>query len=193
MKVVVVTGTPGAGKTTVLKGVLKKIKGFDVVNYGDEMFKVARDEKIVAHRDEIRKLHPNLQRKIQKAAAKRIAEKSKIKPIIVDTHCSIKTRKGYLPGLPKWVIQDLSPGMIILIEAEPSEIMERRKKDVGRKRDEEYFSEIEEHQALNRAVAMAYAFYSGATVKIIKNRNGKLDDAIKEMETLLEKCSSQYI
>ena len=42
-----------------------------------------------------------------------------------------------------------------------------------------------EHQQLNRAIAMAYAALTGATVKIVKNRDGKLSEAVKDMEETL--------
>jgi adenylate kinase len=185
MKVVVVTGTPGAGKTTVLNGALERLKGFEIVNYGDEMLKVAEMERIVENRDEMRKLNPEIQKKIQKLAAKSIAEKAKNAPTIVDTHCCIKTPKGYLPGLPKWVIEELNPSQIILVEADPEEIIMRRVEDTTRVRDEEHLADVEEHQLMNRATAMAYAVYTGATVKIIKNHNNKLDEAVKDMEEAL--------
>ncbi len=41
MGVIVVTVTPGAGKTTVLKEALERPKGYDVLNYGDEMIAYA--------------------------------------------------------------------------------------------------------------------------------------------------------
>jgi len=60
-------------------------------------------------------------------------------------------------------------------------VVARRTRDVSRRRDEELLAEVAEHQQLNRAIAMAYAALVGATVKIVKNRNGKLSDAIKDM------------
>jgi adenylate kinase len=187
MKVVIVAGTPGAGKTTVLNGALEKLKEpYEIINYGDEMLRIAQEKKIVNHRDEMRKLDPEVQKEIQKLAAESIAEKSKQSQIIVDTHITVKTADGYLPGLPKWVIEKLNPSQIIVVEADPDEIIIRRIKDTTRVRDTEYVQDIEEHQLINRATAMSYAVYTGATVKIIKNHDGKLEEAVKEMEKALE-------
>jgi adenylate kinase len=41
--------------------------------------------------------------------------------------------------------------------------------------------EIEEHQLMNRATAVAYAAISGATVRIIQNRDKGLKRAVDEM------------
>ncbi|MEM2508848.1 MAG: AAA family ATPase, partial [Candidatus Thermoplasmatota archaeon] len=90
---VVVAGIPGAGKTTVLK----EVKGIEIINYGDVMFSIAKKKNLVNDRDEIRKLPIDEQRKLQKEAAKFISKK---KNVIIDTHCTIKTRDGYMPGLP---------------------------------------------------------------------------------------------
>jgi len=181
--IAIVAGIPGAGKTTVMNEVLKR-KNINVVNYGDEIFKIAKERKLVQHRDELRKLPYELQREMQIQAAKNI---SKLGNVIVDTHCTIKTPFGYLPGLPYDVLQILKPSRIILIEADAKEIMERRRKDVDiRKRDEESIESMEEHQLMNKIAGMSYATLTGATLKIIKNRQGKLEEAVEEMMKALE-------
>ncbi|MFQ5815132.1 MAG: adenylate kinase [Candidatus Hydrothermarchaeaceae archaeon] len=186
MAVIVVTGTPGAGKTTVLNQALQSIKNFEVVNFGDEMFEHAKRMEIVDDRDDLRKQSPDIQREIQRIAAKNVSEKAKNSSIIVDTHCTIKTPKGYLPGLPFWVLEELMPKSIVLVEAEAEDIVSRRRNDEERIRDEEMTQAIEEHQRVNRAAAMAYARVCGATVKMIRNRENKLDEAVVEMIEALE-------
>jgi len=184
-RLVVVTGIPGVGKSTVIDGALEKLKAeglaYELVNYGDVMLKIMRERMGITDRDEMRKVPFEPYSEIQRAAAERIAEMAELKPVLLDTHCSVKKPEGYLPGLPKWVLESLKPESIVLIEAEPEEVVARRTKDVSRRRDEELLAEVAEHQQLNRAIAMAYAALVGATVKIVKNRNGKLSDAIKDM------------
>jgi adenylate kinase len=187
MSVIVVTGTPGAGKTTVLKAALEMAaKEYVVVNYGDAMFETAAKAEHVKNRDELRKLPSSTQKKIQRRAAEKIAGKAENSCIIVDTHCTIKTPTGYLPGLPMWVLEALKPEKFVLIEAEPLEIVGRRRKDESRIRDAEVAADIEEHQQANRAIAMAYAALTGATVKIIKNHDDKLEDAARNLVSILE-------
>ena len=69
MKLIVMTGIPGSGSTTVLKNTLKKVDYLHL-NYGDMMIKIAKDRKIVEDRDEMRKLSPEVQKEIQREAAK---------------------------------------------------------------------------------------------------------------------------
>jgi adenylate kinase len=184
--VIVVTGTPGVGKTTVLKKALERAPmGYSVVNYGDVMLGEAR-KRGVNDRDALRQLPSEAQREIQLRAAEEIANNARSRGIIVDTHCTVKTPSGYLPGLPFWVLEALKPEKFVLLEAEPEEIMGRRVKDKSRVRDAEVLSEIGEHQLVNKAMAMAYAAFTGATVKIIKNNDNKLDEAAENLLEVLE-------
>lgn len=187
MSVIVVTGTPGAGKSTVLKTALEMAaRDYVVVNYGDIMFETAAKAGLVENRDELRKLPSSTQKRIQRQAAEEIAEKAKNSSIIVDTHCTIKTPSGYLPGLPMWVLEALKPEKFVLIEAEPQEIIDRRRKDESRIRDAEVAAEIEEQQQADMAMSMAYAALTGATVKIIKNHDNQLEDAARNLVSILE-------
>ncbi len=185
MKVVVIAGIPGSGSTTVLNKALESLDYVNV-NYGDAMIKIAKQEGIVEDRDSLRKLSPDVQKEIQKNAAKSIREMSQVNNIIVDTHCTIKTPAGFLPGLPKWVLDELEPDMFILVEADGEEILMRRISDESRTRDMEKLSDIERHQEMNRAVSMAYAALTGATVKIIKNHDNRLDEPVADMINTLK-------
>jgi len=131
----------------------------------------------------MRKLTLEQQRELQIKTAQKV---SKMKNVIVDTHCTIKTTKGYMPGLPEWVIKKLKPDSIILVEADPKEIYNRRISDETRNRDPDSIEKIEEHQHMNRAIAMAYSSHTGATVKIIYNHDNKIIEAIEEAKPVLE-------
>jgi adenylate kinase len=177
MGAIVVTGVPGVGKTTVMTAAAeaKKLK---VVVYGTEMFEVAKARRLAKDRDELRKLAPEVQRDVQREAATRIA---KMGEVIVDTHCTVKTPKGFLPGLPLWVLEALRPTSIVLVEADPKEIWRRRQGDASRARDPDTVEDIARHQELNRAAAMAYAMATGATVKIVFNHDQRVNEAIQQI------------
>jgi len=188
-KIVVVTGVPGSGKTTVLEKALAQLKAqkviYSVLNYGDVMLELMRERERIRDRDDMRKVPADRYREIQREAAKRIARASKWGPVIVDTHCLVKKPEGYYPGLPRWVLEELRPESIVIIEAKPEEISGRRARDASRRRDKEVTREIEEHQLMNRATAAAYAAFSGAAVRIIKNKNKGLNEAVSEMIGIL--------
>lgn len=183
-KIIVVTGTPGAGKTTVLSGALSNFKGrVSCINYGDFMFEIAKQRGIKG-RDDMRKQSLAVQREIQTRAAEQIAAKAN-GLAIVDTHSTILTPNGYIPGMPEWIIKALSPAAIVLVEAEPKQIAKRRAKDKTRSRDVESVHEIQLHQELNRMFAASYAAMTGAAVKTIVNADKRLDKAVAELSKLI--------
>jgi adenylate kinase len=106
--------------------------------------------------------------------------------VVVDTHCTIKTQKGYMPGLPEWVAKKLNPTTIVVVEADPEEIYNRRANDKTRERDPDSKEQIEEHQMINRAAAMTCAALTGSTVKIVFNHDNAIDDAVKQAKPVLE-------
>ena len=189
-RVVVVTGVPGVGGTTLTQKALERLKEegihYELVNFGTVMFEVAKSENLVEDRDQLRKLDPETQKRIQKMAGRKIAEIAMKSPVIVDTHSTVRTPKGYLAGLPKWVLDELNPDIIVLVETTGDEILMRRLGDPSRNRDLETTTSIEEHQFMNRCAAMAYGVLTGATVKIIKNRDKLLDDAVEELVSVLK-------
>ena len=187
---VVITGIPGAGKTTIATKALKELKQesgveYEIITYGSVMFEIAKERGLVKHRDEMRKLKPEIQREIQLEAAMRIYEMSREKNILLDTHCTISTPKGYLPGLPEYILKELKPHSLIIIESKPEEIIERRVSDKSRERDSESMESIELHQEINRYFAAAYSAISGCTIKIIQNHQGRIAEAVEELKKVL--------
>lgn len=174
---VVIAGVAGVGKSTVLELVSKKSQ-YDVVNYGTLMFEMAKEINLIEDRDQLRKLPIDTQINLQKKASAAIG---KMDNVIIDTHMSIKSPNGYLPGLPEWVIRELRVSAYYLIEADPDIILERRGRDVTRRRDMDSKSDIMQHQHVNRYFAVAYSVYSGATVSFINNPEGNPGEAAEKI------------
>lgn len=177
MGAIIVTGIPGVGKTTVMEAAAKA-RNLRIAVFGSVMFEVAQAEGLAKTRDDMRKLAPDVQKSIQREAAIRISAMGRV---IVDTHCTVKTPQGYLPGLPAWVLEALKPATIILVEAGNEEIAKRRANDTTRKRDEDSVGAIAEHQEYNRRFAAAYATLTGATVCTVRNQDGKVQQAMNDI------------
>lgn len=190
-KTIIVTGIPGTGKTTVCNVVVKLAKNAgleaDVINYGTIMVEVLQKYEKEMERDDMRKTDINFQCELQRETAGAVLEKvSRLSGItIIDTHMSIKTLEGYLPGLPYHVLQLLKPEMFVLVEAQPNEISSRRMKDTTRKRDEAVEEAIKEELLFSRLMAGACAVLTGSPVKIVINAEGKQEEAaIKILKAL---------
>jgi adenylate kinase len=185
------TGVPGVGKSTVVKKTFEIAKeqgvklDHEMVNFGDMMLKTATEKGLVKHRDEMRALPIEKQHDIQKTAAKEIRKLADKKNIILDTHAAIETPKGFIPGMPEWVLRELKPDVIVVLESRPEDINKFRKKDIGndfRRREVDNLEGIERHQSVNRSIAMAYSVLTGTPIKVIWKPEGTLPAAA---ETLL--------
>lgn len=188
-KVVILTGVPASGGTTVTKKAIEVLEEqgqqFTMVTYSDVMLEEASRRGMANERDDIRKLDPFEQRDLQKMAARAISAMATM-ALVVDTHATVRTPRGYLPGLPTWVLDELRPELIIVVESAPSEIIRRRNADKSRQRDAQDVAAVQQHQDVNKAICMAYAAHTGATVKILQNSDGKLEEAVAELVLTLQ-------
>jgi adenylate kinase len=179
---IVVVALPGSGKTTIMNFVKQRLPDVKVVNYGDVMFEIAKQRFGVQHRDEMRKRIPVEEyRKIQEEAAEYIA--SLPGDVLIDTHASIKIGGGYYPGLPDRIISKLKPDVILLLEYDPKDILERRKKDPERFRDVESEEEVEMQQQANRLFAFAAANAGESTVHVLSFRGRPQNRPFEHSET----------
>ena len=186
-KKVIITGVPGVGKTTVINEALKKLKEagieYQSINFGSFMFEVAKTENVVKDRDQMRTLDRAVQKNLQQRAGQAIAKISG--NVLIDTHASVKTPKGYLAGLPEWVLREIMPDIIVLVETDDDQILMRRLTDETRSRDKEGSRSIGEHQQFNRAIAASYAMMTGCTIKIITNADFLLERSSGELADVL--------
>lgn len=166
----IISAVPGAGKTTVLDYVEKRIKGIKIINEGDMVLEVAKKKYKIKDRDELRKkLTIDQQREIQKEVAKKI-QKMKDKIVLMDTHMAVKTPTGYFPGLSEKIASIIKPDVIFVLEYDPEDILNRREMDPTRHRDVETEEQIEEHQKANREFAFSAAAEAESSVEIINLR-----------------------
>ena len=187
VKRVIIVGIPGVGKTTVVNKVVEIIKkkrlAVEAVVYGTVMFEEAKKLGI-KHRDEIRKLPIEEQRRLQIEAAERIA-KMETNFLIIDTHLMINTKEGYWPGLPLEVLRTLSPSNVILIEALPNEIIMRRMRDSSRYRDFVDEVEIVREIEIARSMLSATGIITGAPILIVMNREDHIEEAANQILSAL--------
>jgi len=186
-KKVIITGVPGVGKTTVVNEALKKLKEegieYQSINFGTFMFDVAVKENIVRDRDQMRSLDRAVQKTLQQRAGQAIAKVQG--NVLIDTHASVKTPKGYMAGLPEWVLKEIMPDIIVLVETDDDQILMRRMTDETRSRDKEGAKAIAEHQQFNRSIAAAYTMLTGCTIKIVTNADFLLERAGQDLADVL--------
>ena len=190
-RVVIVTGVPGVGKSTVLFHLqrLAEERGIKtrVVNFGSYMLNYAVKEGIVESRDQMRHLPLRKQLELQRLAARSIVEDAannleENDYLIIDTHALVKTAAGYWPGLPRHVIDELKPDMIAVIEAPPEIIADRQMRDKTRYRGDIGGVEgVRRLMEYARAASFASAVFYASTVAIIENPEGKPEEAAEKL------------
>lgn len=179
-------GTPGAGKTSLLERFSQKNKDWKIYSYGTMLLEVAKKEAGIKHRDDLRKMNRETYRKLQRDLGRKLARMQEKEPrLIIDTHSSIKTSAGYLPGWSEDVLREFNIFGFILITAPIEDIIERRMRDTTRIRDKNDKEELIEQNNVNLAFSCSYSAISGAPLSIIVNRNGKIDEAVKKLEGII--------
>ena len=194
-RVVVVTGVPGVGKTTVISHLtrLASEKGVkvEVVNFGSFMLDFAVRNGIIDDRDKIRTLPLRSQLDLQARAAEAIVEYARSRLgedgyLVIDTHALVRTRAGYWPGLPKHVLDKLLPDMIVVVEADPEVVAARQARDKSRYRaDFGGVAGVARLMEYARAASFASAVFYASTVAIIENREGAAEEAARELLDLM--------
>lgn len=171
----VVSAVKGAGKTTAIKFVLEKkpdIKVITVGNYFEKAYK-----KMGFKRDEGDKsVSKEKHKKIQIEAFKMIAEEIKgYENVIIDTNLFFTKTEGYFPGLPEFVLKEIDPDAIVIMEYKPEFILIRREKDIktiGRKRSASLtLKGIEIEQIIQRNYGLVCSGLIGCTIKILRKEN----------------------
>ncbi|MFH1393886.1 MAG: AAA family ATPase [Candidatus Micrarchaeota archaeon] len=175
---IIVMGLPGAGKTTVLKGL---DTDYRVQNFGDLMFEIEKEKFGITDRDQMRTISKEKQGEVQKLVYERLSkEKGKF---ILDTHCSVNTPKGFLPGVPFEYLKMLKVDYLVLITADVEAVAKRRSDDPSRKRDAD---NIGLHDQMNKSFLAAYSAFTGAPAVVIINEQGKAQEATARLQALLE-------
>lgn len=183
MKTVILVGIPGSGKSSILQEISRQNPHVVIVNYGDVMLEEAKAQGLT--RDSLRKMPIASQQEIGIRTAKRIVE-SKSEITLIDTHALVKTEVGFCPGLPKEVLRTLSPKAFGWIECPPALIVQRRKSDSSRTRDQETEEELAIHQELARSYLAACCMETGALLCTIVNRGSSIEKNCQPFLRLIE-------
>jgi adenylate kinase len=183
----VIVGIPGVGKTTVISRaaeLLNQRRKATVVVFGTLMFEEAKIKMGIKHRDEMRGMPVDEQRRLQEMAAQRIAE-MRDDIVLVDTHLFINTSEGYYPGLPMRLLNIMKPTNLVMIAAEPQEIADRRKADQTRQRDIISADNVQKELDISRVMVASCSILTGAPFAIIMNSDGKVEEAAANIAKML--------
>lgn len=183
MAKLIITGTPGSGKSTILS----HIKSAKIISLSEEMLKLTAS-KGITDRDKIRYMPYSEIAKIRREVIETMVNKVK-EDAIVDTHLTVKRKTRYVMGFTQSDL-DVFKGLsgIIYVDAHANDIMYRRLTDKTRKREDETEEEIHEQRRINMSIAGYYAAYLNVPLYIIKNRHNQIETAVKETEEAIKEA-----
>jgi len=189
--VAIVVGIAGVGKSTVISRAAELLRQKNikttVMVFGTLMFEESKKMGL-KNRDEMRKLSIEDQHLLQDIAAKRIAQMNE-EILIIDTHMFINTTEGYYPGIPSRLLEILKPSYLIMIAADPAEIVRRRTTDNTRDRDIVSLENIRNELEISKAMVATSSVLTGSPFILIANDNGMIDNAASTIVNVLAKES----
>jgi adenylate kinase len=183
----VIVGIPGVGKTTIIgkaaeilnkRGILTQVRVFGSIML-DEASKMG-----IKNRDDMRNLSVDAQRRLQEMAAKNINSVRNAN-IVIDTHLFINTSEGRYPGMPRNLLDLLSPSHLVMISADPEEIFARRMQDDSRNRDLISMDGIKNDLEVAITMIATSSILTGAPFKIIFNHTDRINDAVSELVEIM--------
>ncbi len=184
-KIVILTGTPGAGKTSILKIVKARSKGYKVVGVGVEMLKIANERSNkLADRDAIRNLSSEEIAKLRAKACERINKMTG--NIVLDTHASVKKGDRYVMGFfVDELLRFKNLKALIYIDSKSHDIVLRRARDHSREREIESVEELEQQKEINLGLLATYAAHKHCPIYIVRNEQDNLEKAIGRTRKIL--------
>jgi adenylate kinase len=189
--VAIVVGIAGVGKSTVISRAAELLSQKNtkatIIVFGTLMFEESKKMGL-KNRDEMRKLSIEDQHLLQDIAAKRIAQMNE-EILIIDTHMFINTTEGYYPGIPSRLLEILKPSYLIMIAADPAEIVRRRTTDNTRDRDIVSLENIRNELEISKAMVATSSVLTGSPFILIANDNGMIDNAASTIVNVLAKGS----
>jgi adenylate kinase len=188
-KLILVLGAQGVGKSVVIEKAIEKLnEKYEFINFGDFISKTISERGITSDRDKFRREASfDFFKQIQLEVARKIAEITREKNVIITSHAVMYRKSGFFPGFPVYILEILKPSMIVVIYSKPEEIEARKKRDkeagreINRTRDFVPIEIIKQEQEYSIYIAFAYSMITGSCVKIIENPEGKIDEAANEL------------
>ncbi len=183
-KLILLTGTPGAGKSTILNGISKPSGRFKLLNMGNEMLDIMKEKLGITDRDRIRAIDDKSTILIRNEVMQKIIDEKQ--DAIIDTHASVKNGRRYRPGFSIAELEKIRISAIIYIDASSEEIFNRRKRDKTRVRENDTTAEIDEWRSVNISIISTFAVYLNIPIYIIYNKEGHSSEAINEVQAITQ-------
>ena len=184
-KVVLLTGVPAVGKTTLARYARERIAHLHVVTFGEMIFEARQREEPTITYQEMR-ASPTKQ-----AAGDSIAEATELlieragelrrtSNVLIDSHAVAKDDYGFrITPDSEAVLKRLMLDAVIVLHARPDTVLARMQSSPAGRRIVTP-RQLATHEALQDAVAVAYAVASGCPVYVLE-ASSELDESLASL------------
>jgi adenylate kinase len=184
-KVVLLTGVPAVGKTTLARYALERVTRLHVITFGEMIFEARRREEPGITYQEMRAF-PTKQaagRTIETATElliERAGELRQTSNVLIDSHAVAKDEYGFrITPDSEAVLKRLMLDAVIVLHAQPDTVLARMQSAPAGRRAVTP-RQLATHEALQDAVAVAYAVASGCPVYVLEVCS-ELDESFRSL------------
>jgi adenylate kinase len=172
---ILITGVPGAGKTSIAAGIIESIPEAATCEFGRLMAEIGRKQKLFSHYHDLQDLPRAVRAELQIAAARDVSRLNQ--PVAVAAHVVVRAPEGYVEGLPEQALSYLGLTGIIVITSDPQAIRNRRIAR-GSDRAPEDIELIRFHQESVERRALEIARTYEIPIEYIVNVDGEMPEVV---------------
>ena len=182
-KIIIVAGLSGAGKTTLLNKL--NPGNYKIINIGTLMKGELSKKGEEINRDTIKKLSNKELSKLRNIVFGRV---QKLKSnIVLDTHITIESGLGILPGIPYSTLRFLNNlSALVYINAPSKDIIKRRNTDKSRNREKQDAFNIDMQRLVDMSTISYYTSHLNISLYVINNKSGCLIESFKKLQSAID-------
>lgn len=183
-----IAGVPGVGKTSLANHVLIPHDQVQTATFGQYMYRAGRSLGHVSSYEDLERITLDIRARLQAEAVRLIGEDSTALPIVIEGHLVVDSPSGFVPGLPAACVDELHLAAIVVLYAQPDEVVRRRQAQADKYRPLSNDPErITRHDELTQAAAAHYSLQRGISLEFLRNPQNELDATAKTFVSYL-KC-----
>jgi adenylate kinase len=181
------TGVPGVGKSSTAHHPLIPEARLRAIEFGDTMVQVGLETGRLHGYADLQDIDLALRLELQSLAVEQILDHTRTMPAVITGHMLVDSPQGFVPGFLQDTMAHLNVSAIVVLVAEPEDIILRRRAfpEDKQARLDSNLRRISLFQRLTEAAAVHYALQYGCSVEILHNRQGRHDETVSSFLQLI--------
>jgi adenylate kinase len=188
---VFVTGVPGVGKTSLVRHPLISHSEFEVAAFSSLMLMAGREAGLLSRVEDLERVDRDTRERLQREAVRTIDQQLSSSAVLIDGHLLVQGREGLLSGVPSNEMRNLRLSHIVVLIADPREILARSSR--GSTPHDIVHNDSHSIARLQQLVLDAALYHSLAldvALHVVENPHSKLDETAMKLRHLLSSAVS---